>query len=131
MLRTPRTVGKLKVGWGANGKQCWRRGTRSGTYGRDPRLPGAAGADYPIGRVSGVTAREEAKARVQPFGRTHSHVGLRRLDDAGLLSKLVLDQKILANADSADCAAFSRGQVSGDRLHVMLSHLEESDVERW
>jgi len=73
----------------------------------------------------------EAKARVQAFGRTHSHAGLRRLDDAGLLSKLVLDQKILANADSADCAAFSRGQVSADRLHVLLSHLEESDVERW
>jgi hypothetical protein len=48
-----------------------------------------------------------------------------------LLSKLVLDQKILANADSADCAAFSRGQVSGDRLHVLLCHLEESNFERW
>ena len=76
-------------------------------------------------------SREEAKARVRAFGKMHSKAGLRRLDDAGLFTKLELDQKILAGADSADCAAFSRGQVSTDRLHVLLSHLEDSDVERW
>jgi len=76
-------------------------------------------------------SREEAKARVRAFGKMHSKAGLRRLDDAGLFSKLELDQKILAGADSADCAAFSRGQVSADRLHLLLSHLEDSDVERW
>jgi hypothetical protein len=76
-------------------------------------------------------SREQASARVQAFSRKHSHAGLRRLDDAGLLSKLELDQKIINAADPNGCAAFARSQIPADQLHVLLSHLEEADVERW
>jgi hypothetical protein len=75
--------------------------------------------------------REEAKTRVQAFGRTHSHAGLRRLDDAGLLSKLVPDQKILQCRTPPTAQRSHAARFRGDRLHVLLRHLEESDVERW
>ena len=115
---------------GANGSSVGGGGARSGTYGRDPRFPGPAGADDPIGRVSALP-REEAKTRVQAFGRTHSHAGLRRLDDAGLLSKLVPDQKILQCRTPPTAQRSHAARFRGDRLHVLLRHLEESDVERW
>ena len=76
-------------------------------------------------------SRVEKSARIQAFGRKHSHDGLRRLDDDDLISKLELDRKLIAVADPPSCAAYSRGQVSTNQLHTLLSQVEQPDVERW
>jgi hypothetical protein len=76
-------------------------------------------------------SRAEKSARVQGFGRMHSHAGMSRLDDDSLILKLELDQKLIAVTDPATCAAYSRGQVSSDLLHGLLSQLDQPDLDRW
>jgi hypothetical protein len=97
---------------GANGSSVGGGGARCGTYGRDPRFPGPAGADDPIGRVSGVTARrgENACTGVWPDAlacRIKASGRCRLALEAGT------GPEDSSMSDSADCAAFSRGTVSG------------------
>jgi hypothetical protein len=69
--------------------------------------------------------------KLEGFAREHARAGFRRLDDSALLAKLELDRKILAAADTASCAAFSRGRISQAQLNDVLGLLQVHDMELW